>query len=89
MSEARLELKVHARARSNRLTLTETGVVAVRVAAVPERGRANTAVVELLARALGVATSAVEVLRGHTSRDKVVLVRGLSQEEALERLREG
>lgn len=37
----------------------------------PEDGRANAAVAELLARALGVAKSRLTLLRGATSRDKV------------------
>ena len=46
-------------------------VVAARVRAVPEDGKANAAVVKLLAKALGVAKSRLVLLRGATSRDKL------------------
>lgn len=48
----------------------------VRVRAAPEGGRANQAVVRLLAKALGVAPSAVEVIAGSGARNKRLLVRG-------------
>ena len=58
----------------------------VRVGAAPERGRANDAVVALLADSLGVPRTAVSVVSGQASRDKVVEVRGLGPAEAERRL---
>ena len=51
-------------------------VLAVKVTAVPEKGKANAALAKLLAKALGVAGGRVEVVGGATSRNKDVLVRG-------------
>lgn len=48
--------------------------VHVKVHAAPEDGKANAAVVALVAAALGLAPSRVEVLRGATSREKVLRV---------------
>jgi len=50
----------------------------VRVAAPPERGRANEALVLHLAELLGVRKAAVRVVAGPASRDKVVEVDGLT-----------
>ncbi|MEN3975143.1 DUF167 family protein [Emcibacter sp. SYSU 3D8] len=50
--------------------------LAVKVTAVPEKGKANASLEKLLARALGVAGGRVEVVGGTTSRNKDVLVRG-------------
>ena len=47
------------------------GVIKITVTAPPEDGRANAAVAEALARALGVAKTRLTLLRGATSRDKV------------------
>ena len=58
----------------------------VRVAAAPENGKANEAVRDLLATALGVPRSSMEIVSGAASRDKVVVVRGLTAEEAEARL---
>jgi uncharacterized protein YggU (UPF0235/DUF167 family) len=58
----------------------------VRVRSAPERGRANAEVTRLLAGELGLAPRDVSVVTGHTSRDKVVEVTGLSLEEVERRL---
>lgn len=50
--------------------------IQARVRAVPEDGRANTALVELIAAAIGVPKSAVTVASGHTSRLKSLHVAG-------------
>ena len=57
-----------------------------RVAAPPERGRANRALEELLAEALGVRGDRVAVVAGHTSRRKIVEVEGLEAPEIVRRL---
>jgi uncharacterized protein (TIGR00251 family) len=53
----------------------------VRVAAPPEDGRANDAVRKLLAEALGVPRSAVTIVSGHGTRDKIVELAGLQHAE--------
>lgn len=54
----------------------------IRVAAAPEKGRANDELTDLLASVLGVSRTAVTVLRGHTSRDKLVRIDGVSAAQA-------
>lgn len=53
----------------------------VRVTAAPEGGRANAAVCRVVADALGVAKSAVSVVRGQTARHKTLEVTGLGTSE--------
>lgn len=52
----------------------------------PEKGKANREALRLLARMLGKAVSEMELVRGATSRNKTVLVRGISLEEVEARL---
>jgi uncharacterized protein YggU (UPF0235/DUF167 family) len=58
----------------------------VRVAAPPEDGRANAAVCALLAEALALPRSAVTIVSGHGSRDKLVDVAGIGHDETERRL---
>jgi uncharacterized protein (TIGR00251 family) len=58
----------------------------LRVTAAPERGRANDAVLELLADALRVPRKDLELVTGEGARDKVVVLRGLTAGEADTRL---
>jgi uncharacterized protein (TIGR00251 family) len=58
----------------------------VAVAAAPERGKANDAVVELLARTLGVPRRDISVVSGHTAREKIVELGGLAPDEIERRL---
>lgn len=72
---------------------SETGVAGrhgdgwkLRVAAAPERGRANDAVLALLARTLSLPRHAVTLVSGHGGRDKIVRLAGVAPEEADRRL---
>ena len=58
----------------------------LRVAAPPERGRANASVVSLLATSLEIGRPDVRIVSGAASRDKVVEIVGLTLEEAEQRL---
>ena len=58
--------------------------ITVRVTAAPESGKANDAVVALLAKRLGVPKRSVQIVRGHKSRDKRIRIEGISAAETLE-----
>ncbi len=58
----------------------------VRVTAPAEGGRANDAVVRLLAQTLAVPRGAVSLVSGHGARDKIVELAGLEQDEIERRL---
>ena len=50
----------------------------VRVAAPPEGGKANRAVIDLLAATLGTARRAIQVVQGHAAPQKTVHARGVA-----------
>ncbi len=57
-------------------------VLKVRVRARPVEGEANEALIKLIAKALGVPKSAVALQRGGQSRTKILVIEGLSEDEA-------
>lgn len=69
---AEFQLRVTPGARRNEITPAEDGSLKVQVTAAPEGGKANEAIIKLLAQALGVAKSRLTLLRGHQSRDKTL-----------------
>jgi uncharacterized protein YggU (UPF0235/DUF167 family) len=73
--EGRLALRVTPGARVESVELGD-GRVVVKVRVKPEDGKANAAVLDLLADALGIATSRLRLLRGATGRDKLVQLDG-------------
>jgi len=75
-----LNVRVQPKARTSGLVgWMADGTLKLRVSAPAEDGRANRAVVELLADVLGVHASAVRVIRGQSSRGKTVEVEGLDR----------
>jgi len=70
----RLRLRVKPGARANEILGVHGGALKVSVTAAPEKGKANDAVVALLAKALDVAASTIAIVAGQTSQDKVVTV---------------
>jgi uncharacterized protein (TIGR00251 family) len=82
----RLRVRVAPGARSSAIVGRHGDGWKVRVSAPPERGRANDAVVGVIAHALGVERKNVKLIGGAAGRDKVFELTGLSQAEADRRL---
>ena len=82
----RLRIKVQPRASRSEIGEPIGDLLKVRVTAPPVDHAANEAVLELLAHRLGVRRGAVQLVRGQSSRQKLVLVTGLTPEEVLARL---
>jgi uncharacterized protein (TIGR00251 family) len=84
-------LSVHAQPGAGRSAVVgrHGDAVKVKVAAPPEHGRANQAIVEMLAQHLGLKAAQVELVSGTSSRAKKVRISGVEEAEvasALERL---
>jgi uncharacterized protein len=82
----RLRLRVSPGAARTEIVGRRGDAWKVRVTAAPERGRANAAVVQLLADTLAVPRGAISVVSGHTSKDKIVELDGVAAALAERRL---
>jgi uncharacterized protein len=83
---ARLQLRVSPGAAESAVVGRHGAAWKVRVAARAEHGKANDAVVRLLADALGVPADRVRIVSGHASRDKTIVLEGLDHDELERRL---
>jgi uncharacterized protein (TIGR00251 family) len=82
----RIRVRVSPGARRTEIVGRHGEAWKVRVAAPPERGRANDAVIALLAERLAVAPDDLAIVAGRSGRDKLVELRGLAADEADRRL---
>jgi len=62
------------------------GMLKVKLAAAPEKGKANESLVEFLADTLGVKKNAVSITSGLTSPVKIIQITGASTESLLDKL---
>ncbi len=86
----RLEVKVTPRAKRNEVVgWHQNHMLIVKIAAPPIAGQANDELVRFLAERLGIAASDVLIVRGYTSRQKLVEIEGVTEEEVKHRLQTG
>ncbi|HEY8515727.1 MAG TPA: DUF167 domain-containing protein [Candidatus Binatia bacterium] len=82
----RIKLRVVPGAKRDAILGLHGDALRISVRAAPEKGRANEAVERLLAQALDVQPSSVELVRGTSGRDKIVHVRGIDLATVRQRL---
>ncbi len=81
MPSVEIVVRVTPKARREEILPMRDGVLPVKVIAPPVDGKANKALCRLLAKRLGIAVSAVTVVRGSSARTKTVRVFGVSAEQ--------
>jgi uncharacterized protein len=81
-----LSVKLQPRASANEIGEALGNELRIKVTAPPVDAAANEALVKLLARELDCPRNRVELVRGHTSRHKIVKLYGLSPEDVVKRL---
>ena len=81
-----LNIRVQPKAKRNVIEVDGDRIV-VRVTAAPEDGKANDAVMTLLAKKLGIAKGRITVVRGHKARDKQLEIQGIETEKVMTLLR--
>jgi uncharacterized protein (TIGR00251 family) len=84
-SDVRFAVRLTPRAALDRIDGATDGVLRVRVGAPAVEGAANNALIKLIAEELGVARSAVRIVAGASSRQKLVVVDGVDPEAIVAR----
>lgn len=83
---AKLRIKVVPGASRSALGGWLGEMLKVRVAAPPEKGKANDAVVKLLAAELQVPASVISIASGKTSQEKTIEIKGVTTSAILQKL---
>ena len=74
-----IAVRIQPRASKNSISRMEEGSLKIRLTAPPVDGAANDALVNYLSKALGVSKSSIEIVSGHTSREKRIRISGVSE----------
>jgi uncharacterized protein (TIGR00251 family) len=81
-----LPVRAKAAARVNDLVEERDGVLVVSVTAPPEHGKANAAIVEVIAENLNLRRAQIELVSGKTAKIKKFLVRGVTVDDLVSRI---
>ena len=76
-----LSVKVQPRASANQIGQPLGNELRIKVTAPPVEAAANEALVRLMAQTFRCARNRVELVRGHTSRHKIIKIFGLSEQD--------
>ncbi len=79
--EVTFSVKVVPRASKNHIAGMAGDAVKIRLNAPPVEGKANEALVSFLAEALGIHRAQIQIISGHSTRRKIVRVRGVTAEQ--------
>lgn len=82
----RFSIKAHPGSGRNSVQGVHDGCLKVYVTAAAEKGKANKAIIGVLARQLSIRKSNIEIISGQTFSRKVVVVHGIDSGELLKRL---
>ena len=82
-----LPLRAQPGAKRNEIRGEQEGMLKVSVTQIAEKGKANKALLEVLAKGLGLRKSQVALLSGETSSHKRILVRGVTPQQLAELIR--
>lgn len=84
-----IQVKIIPNASKDRIEGWKEGVLRIRLRAVPEKGKANEALVAFLAEELQTSKSSIRIVSGHTARIKRIAIEGLSLEQIHALLKRG
>lgn len=79
----RFEVKVQPRSSRNQITGIVNGVVKLKLTAPPVEGEANQALIRYFSDLLGVAKNHVSLVKGQSSRNKLIEITGITKEQLL------
>ena len=89
MSKIEISVRVHTSSARNELDGVSEGIWLISVAPPPVKRKSNKELIAFLSQLLGVGKSQIGIIKGHTARNKVIAINGLSQEDIMKRLSPG
>jgi uncharacterized protein (TIGR00251 family) len=85
-NEARLLFHIYPNAARNEITGLINGVLNIKISAPPVKGKANKELLAFLCQRLALSKDRITIIKGHTTRNKIIAIDGMSKGSALELL---
>lgn len=77
-----IEVKVITNAKRVEIIENDSSYVTVKLTATPEKGKANQQLIKLLSKKYGIPTSAISIIKGLTSRHKLVTIQSTEKSKS-------
>lgn len=75
-----IDVLVSPKASRNKIVSIYDGRLKIRVAAIPENGKANTELIKFLAKILDIPTYDIEITAGYSSKKKTLRIKGVTKQ---------
>lgn len=82
-SEIRIKLKIIPNSSKNDI-IVENEIVKAKVTAQPIENKANKALIELISKKFKIPKTSIEIVKGHTSKEKTILIKSVNEEKQKE-----
>jgi uncharacterized protein len=87
--QAKIAIRISPNASKNEIMGMIDDVLRIKIAAPPVDGKANKELIDYLSHLLGIGKDRLDILKGHTSKNKLIAIDGLSKVSVLEKLLSG
>jgi len=85
-SHAKIAVQITPSASKNEIIGMQNDVLRIKISAPPVKGKANKELIDYLSHLLGISKDRLEIVKGHTSKNKLISIDGLSKVSILEKL---
>jgi uncharacterized protein (TIGR00251 family) len=85
-THTKINVQISPGASKNEVTGMANDVLRIKIAAPPVKGKANKELIDYLSHRLNVGKDSLDILKGHTSKNKLISIEGLSKVSVLEKL---
>ena len=76
-----ISVKVQPNAGRNQVVGFKNGVCKIKIAAPPDKGKANKEIIIFLSNILGLRKNSINIIKGETSHKKLIVITGVNKEE--------
>ena len=88
-TQTKIAVQIYPGAVKNEITGIQNDILTVKIAAPPVKGKANKELIDYLSHLLDIRKDRLDIIKGHTSKNKLISIDGLSKVTILEKLLSG